>query len=74
MRKVLPDLRNREKIQAYLTSVAQEVGGALDSSEVAAELDSRDELAFLRNMFHYPTIGELLEVEERDPGKYCYVL
>lgn len=68
MSKVLPDLRNRDEIQAYLASVAQEVGGALDSSEVAAELDRRDELAPFRKMFHYPTIGEFLEEEERDPG------
>lgn len=67
MAKVLPELKSREDVQAYLRSVAEEVGVALESSEVAAELDRRDQLAGFRDKFHVPTIAQLLEQDETDP-------
>ena len=68
MAKVLPELRSRGEVQGYLKSVAEEVGMALESSEVAAELDRRDQLAAFRDKFHIPTIGQLLERDETDPS------
>ena len=55
----LPSLSTREDIQAYLTSLAGELGMALDDEQLAVELDSRDQLARFRSQFHVPTVGEL---------------
>lgn len=66
----LPDLRTREEIQTFLLGVAKEVGVALDSSEVAEELDRRDQLAEFRGKFELPTIGQLLDEHERDASKH----
>ena len=55
----LPSLSTREDIQAYLTSLASELGMKLDDEQLAVELDSRDQLARFRNQFHVPTVGQL---------------
>ena len=55
----LPSLSRREDIQSYLTSLAGELGMALDDEQLAVELDSRDQLARFRSQFHLPTVGEL---------------
>ena len=55
----LPSLSRREDIQSYLTSLAGELGKALDDEQLAMELDSRDQLARFRSQFHLPTVGEL---------------
>ena len=55
----LPSLSTREDVQAYLTSLAGELGMALDDEQLAMELDSRDQLARFRSQFHVPTVGEL---------------
>ena len=68
MDKVLPDLRSRGEIQSYLKTVEKEVGGALSSPHVAAELDKRDQLAGFREKFEVPKIGKLLDENERDKG------
>ena len=55
----LPDLSTREDIQTYLTSLAGELGMALDDEQLAVELDRRDQLARFRSQFHVPTVGQL---------------
>ncbi len=65
----LPDLRTRHDIQTYLSGVAKELGVSLERDEVAAELDRRDQLAKLRGEFNIPTIGELIDENERGKGK-----
>lgn len=67
----LPQLATREEIQSYLTGVAAEVGVALEDPRVAEELDKRDELAAFRKKFALPTIGQMLEEEQRDASKCC---
>lgn len=65
----LPELRTREEIQLYLRGVAESMGVALDSSKVAEELDKRDQLAEFRRKFQLPTIGQLLDENERDESE-----
>lgn len=65
----LPDLRTRDAIQGYLRGVAQLLGVKEDDDAVAAELDQRDCLAHLRNSFHIPSLGQLLNEAEKDPGE-----
>lgn len=55
-------------MQEYLDAVARNLGSPLESRAVASELDMRDPLADFRGRFEVPTIGELLDEEERDPG------
>ena len=65
----LPDLRTREAIRGFLRGLATQLGASLGDARVARELDSRDQLAGLRDKFHVPLISELLEKEEeRAPG------
>ena len=70
----LPDLRTRHDIQSYLLGVAKELGVALEKAEVAAELDRRDQLARFREEFNVPTIGELLDENEREKGTESWVV
>ena len=70
----LPDLRTREEIQSYLHGVAKEVGMAINSPEVALELDRKDQLAGFRGKFEVPTIGQLLEEHERAAGEEVLAL
>ncbi len=62
------EVRSREEVQGYLNAVAKKIGLPLESLAVASELDKRDPLARFRGNFEVPTIGDLLEEEERDPG------
>ena len=64
-----PELRTRAEVQAYLHGVAAECGVPLEHCSVAGELDRRDQLASFRAKFNVPTIGELLEENERSPGR-----
>lgn len=64
-----PELKSREELQTYLRGVAEERGVSLESAEVAQELDRRDQLATFRKKFAIPTIGQLLDEDERDECK-----
>ena len=63
----LPSLTTRKRILGYITSLAGELGVSLDDSQLAEELDKRDQLAKFRSQFHIPTVGELIE-----EGGYVY--
>ena len=64
----IPDLRTKDAIRGYFHGLAQQLGVKWDDEKLARELDLRDELAHLRTSFHVPTIGDLLDEEQRDPG------
>jgi len=67
--RVLPNLRTREAIQGYLRGLAQQLGVKQADEWLARELDGRDQLSHLRSSFNYPTIGDMLDEEERDSGE-----
>ena len=67
--RVLPSLRTREAIQGYLRGLAQQLGVKQADEWLARELDGRDQLSHLRGSFNYPTIGDMLDEEERDSGE-----
>ena len=65
----LPDLRTQEAIRGFLRGLATQLGASLGDARVARELDSRDQLAGLRDKFHVLLISELEKEEARAPGK-----
>lgn len=67
--RVLPNLRTREAIQGYLRGLAQQLGVKEADEWLARELDSRDQLSHLRGSFNMPTIGDMLDEEERESGE-----
>lgn len=58
----------REEVQSYLLSLEGDLSVPLEDPAVAAELDRRDKLASFRERFEVPSIGELLDEGDRDPG------
>ena len=61
----LPELKTRDEIQRYIVGVAEEMGVTIASDQLATELDRRDGLADYRDKFEIPTIGQLLDEDER---------
>lgn len=67
--RTLPDLGTREAIQGYLRGLAQQLEVREADERLARELDSRDQLSYLRGSFNMPTIADMLNEEERDSGE-----
>ena len=58
----------REQVQSFLQSLAGELNVPLEDPAIASKLDARDSLASFRTRFEVPTIGELLDEDDRDSG------
>ena len=67
----LPELETRDEVQKYLQGLAEELGVSLESSELAGELDRRDQLAHLRQKFSMPIIGKMLDGADIEKGNGC---